>query len=82
TLAPRPGLSGEADLRTIAASEDGIDNSEVIYADPQECYTRVTETQVDCLAAARGATPGRAQGQARRGGPERKASAEPGTGPL
>ncbi|NYY79683.1 hypothetical protein DMH17_04685 [Raoultella planticola] len=31
--------SVEAELGTIAGSEDGIVNSEVIYADPQECFT-------------------------------------------
>ncbi|MBZ4354070.1 class II fructose-bisphosphate aldolase, partial [Mycobacterium tuberculosis] len=58
TLAHSKGISVEAELGTIAGSEDGIVNSEVIYADPQECYTLVTETQVDCLAAALGSTHG------------------------
>ncbi len=40
TLAHSKGISVEAELGTIAGSEDGIVNSEVIYADPQECYTR------------------------------------------
>jgi fructose-bisphosphate aldolase class II len=35
-----------AELGTIAGSEDGI-VTEVIYADPQECFTLVSETQVD-----------------------------------
>ncbi len=39
TLAHSKGISVEAELGTIAGSEDGIVNSEVIYADPQECYT-------------------------------------------
>lgn len=38
TLAHSKGISVEAELGTIAGSEDGIVNSEVIYADP-ECYT-------------------------------------------
>lgn len=45
TLAHSKGISVEAELGTIAGSEDGIVNSEVIYADPQECYTTVTETR-------------------------------------
>lgn len=45
TLAHSKGISVEAELGTIAGSEDGIVNSEVIYADPQECYTLVTETR-------------------------------------
>ena len=56
--------------------EDGIVNSEVIYADPQECYTLVTETQVDCLAAALGSTHGLYKGKARLGFTEMKAIAE------
>ncbi len=38
-LAHSRGISVEAELGTIAGSEDGIVNSEVIYADPQECFT-------------------------------------------
>lgn len=70
------GTSLEAELGTIAGSEDGIVNSEVIYADPQECYTLVTETQVDCLAAALGSTHGLYKGKARLGFTEMKAIAE------
>ncbi len=55
---------------------DGIVNSEVIYADPQECYTLVTETEVDCLAAALGSTHGLYKGKARLGFTEMKAIAE------
>jgi fructose-bisphosphate aldolase class II len=35
TLAHSKGISVEAELGTIAGSEDGIVNSEVIYADPR-----------------------------------------------
>ena len=76
TLAHSKGISVEAELGTIAGSEDGIVNSEVIYADPQECYTLVTETQVDCLAAALGSTHGLYKGKARLGFTEMKAIAE------
>ncbi len=75
TLAHSKGISVEAELGTIAGSEDGIVNSEVIYADPQECYTLVTETQVDCLAAALGSTHGLYKGKARLGFTEMKAIA-------
>ena len=53
----------EAELGTIAGSEDGIVNSEVIYADPQECYTG-DRNPVDCLAAALGSTHGLYKGKA------------------
>lgn len=76
TLAHSKGISVEAELGTIAGSEDGIVNSEVIYADPQECYTLVTETQVDCLAAALGSSHGLYKGKARLGFTEMKAIAE------
>lgn len=75
-LAHNKGISVEAELGTIAGSEDGIVNSEVIYADPEECYTTVTETQVDCLAAALGSTHGLYKGKARLGFTEMKAIAE------
>ena len=75
-LAHSKGISVEAELGTIAGSEDGIVNSEVIYADPEECYTLVTETQVDCLAAALGSTHGLYKGKARLGFTEMKAIAE------
>jgi len=70
------GVSVEAELGTIAGSEDGIVNSEVIYADPDECYTLVQETQVDCLAAALGSTHGLYKGKAKLGFAEMKAISE------
>lgn len=67
TYAHRRGVSVEAELGTIAGSEDGIINSHVIYADPQECQTLVEETGVDCLAAALGSTHGLYKGKAKLG---------------
>lgn len=75
-LAHSKGVSVEAELGTIAGSEDGIVNSEVIYADPDECYTLVQETQVDCLAAALGSTHGLYKGKAKLGFAEMKAISE------
>lgn len=75
-LAHSRGISVEAELGTIAGSEDGIVNSEVIYADPQECFTLVSETQVDCLAAALGSTHGLYKGKAKLGFAEMKAISE------
>jgi fructose-1,6-bisphosphate aldolase class II len=75
-LAHCKGVSVEAELGTIAGSEDGIVNSSVIYADPEECYTLVNETKVDCLAAALGSTHGLYKGKAKLGFPEMKAIAE------
>ncbi len=43
---------------------------------PEECYTPVTETRVDCLAAALGSTHGLYKGKARLGFTEMKAIAE------
>ena len=40
TLAHSKGISVEAELGTIAGSEDGIVNSEVIYADPRGATPR------------------------------------------
>ena len=65
-----------AEMALAWVLKDGIVNSEVIYADPQECYTLVTETQVDCLAAALGSTHGLYKGKARLGFTEMKAIAE------
>jgi len=65
--AHRRGVSVEAELGTIAGSEDGIVNSHVIYADPQECLTLVSQTGVDCLAAALGSTHGLYKGKAKIG---------------
>ncbi|EHT01744.1 TPA: class II fructose-1,6-bisphosphate aldolase [Klebsiella oxytoca] len=75
-LAHSKGISVEAELGTIAGSEDGIVNSAVIYADPEECYTLVKETQVDCLAAALGSTHGLYKGKAKLGFTEMKAISE------
>ena len=65
--AHRRGVSVEAELGTIAGSEDGIVNSRVIYADPTECKQLVEETGVDCLAAALGSTHGLYKGKAKLG---------------
>ncbi|WP_392565960.1 class II fructose-1,6-bisphosphate aldolase [Utexia brackfieldae] len=65
--AHKRGVSVEAELGTIAGSEDGIVNSQVIYADPQQCLTLVKETSVDCLAAALGSTHGLYKGKAKLG---------------
>ncbi len=67
TYAHRRGVSVEAELGTIAGSEDGIVNSHVIYADPVECQKLVEETGVDCLAAALGSTHGLYKGKAKLG---------------
>ncbi|WP_164097114.1 class II fructose-bisphosphate aldolase, partial [Serratia marcescens] len=75
-LAHSKGISVEAELGSFAGCVVGIVNSEVIYADPEECYTLVTETQVDCLAAALGSTHGLYKGKARLGFTEMKAIAE------
>lgn len=75
-FAHRRGVSVEAELGTIAGSEDGIVNSDVIYADSQECYTLVKETQVDCLAAALGSTHGLYKGKAKIGFAEMQAIAD------
>lgn len=61
------GVSVEAELGTIAGSEDGIVNSHVIYADPEQCQTLVKQTGVDCLAAALGSTHGLYKGKAKLG---------------
>lgn len=65
--AHKRGVSVEAELGTIAGSEDGIVNSQVIYADPHQCLTMVKETNVDCLAAALGSTHGLYKGKAKLG---------------
>ena len=65
--AHRRGVSVEAELGTIAGSEDGIVTSRVIYADPTECKQLVEETGVDCLAAALGSTHGLYKGKAKLG---------------
>lgn len=65
--AHKRGVSVEAELGTIAGSEDGIVNSHVIYADPQQCLQMVQQTQVDCLAAALGSTHGLYKGKAKLG---------------
>lgn len=65
--AHRRGVSVEAELGTIAGSEDGVVNSHVIYADPEECHTLVSQTGVDCLAAALGSTHGLYKGKANIG---------------
>ncbi|CNH38446.1 class II fructose-1,6-bisphosphate aldolase [Yersinia pekkanenii] len=75
-FAHRRGVSVEAELGTIAGSEDGIVNSSVIYADPQECATLVKETDVDCLAAALGSTHGLYKGRAKLGFAEMQTIAE------
>ncbi|WP_228777431.1 class II fructose-bisphosphate aldolase [Lonepinella koalarum] len=61
------GVSVEAELGTIAGSEDGIVNSHVIYADPEQCDIMVKETQIDCLAPALGSTHGLYKGKAKLG---------------
>lgn len=61
------GVSVEAELGTIAGSEDGVVNSKVIYADPEQCKTLVEKTGVDCLAAALGSTHGLYKGKAKLG---------------
>ena len=65
--AHKRGVSVEAELGTIAGSEDGIVNSQVIYADPNHCLKLVKETDVDCLAAALGSTHGLYKGKAKLG---------------
>jgi len=65
--AHKRGVSVEAELGTIAGSEDGIVNSHVIYADPEQCLQMVKETHVDCLAAALGSTHGLYKGKAKLG---------------
>lgn len=75
-LAHSKGVSVEAELGTIAGSEDGIVNSHVIYADIEECFTLAHETQVDCLAAALGSTHGLYKGKAKLGFTEMKAISE------
>lgn len=61
------GVSVEAELGTIAGSEDGVVNSHVIYADPQQCQILAKETGIDCLAAALGSTHGLYKGKAQLG---------------
>lgn len=65
--AHKRGISVEAELGTIAGSEDGIVNSQVIYADPQQCLTMVQTCDIDCLAAALGSTHGLYKGKAKLG---------------
>lgn len=68
-------VSVEAELGTIAGSEDGIVNSHVIYADLQQCKTLAKETDIDCLAAALGSTHGLYKGKAKLGFKEMEAIA-------
>lgn len=60
-------VSVEAELGTIAGSEDGVVNSEVIYADKNQCEIMAKETGIDCLAAALGSTHGLYKGKAKLG---------------
>lgn len=60
-------VSVEAELGTIAGSEDGIVNSQVIYADLEQCRIMAKETGIDCLAAALGSTHGLYKGKAKLG---------------
>lgn len=61
------GVSVEAELGIIAGSEDGIVNTHVIYADPEQCRIMAIETGIDCLAAALGSTHGLYKGKASLG---------------
>ncbi|MDY4281593.1 MAG: class II fructose-1,6-bisphosphate aldolase [[Pasteurella] mairii] len=65
--AKRYNVSVEAELGTIAGSEDGIVNSKVIYADLTQCMIMAKETGIDCLAAALGSTHGLYKGKAKLG---------------
>lgn len=67
------GVSVEAELGTIAGSEDGVVNSEVIYADLEQCKIMAAETGIDCLAAALGSTHGLYRGKAKLGFKEMEA---------
>ncbi len=60
-------VSVEAELGTIAGSEDGVVNSQVIYADLEQCKIMAKETGIDCLAAALGSTHGLYKGKAKLG---------------
>lgn len=59
-------VSLETELGTIAGSEDGVVNSEVIYADQKQCEI-MAKTGIDCLAAALGSTHGFYRGKAKLG---------------
>lgn len=61
------GVSVEAELGIIAGSEDGVVNSHVIYADPEQCQIMAREAGIDCLAAALGSTHGLYKGKAALG---------------
>ncbi len=59
-------VSVELELGTIAGTEDGVSNSEVIYANPAECIL-LCELKPDAFAPALGSTHGLYKGKAKLG---------------
>lgn len=60
------GVSVEAEIGSVGGNEDGL-IGEVIYADPEECFLLVKETNVDVLAAALGSVHGPYKGKPKLG---------------
>jgi len=55
-------VSVEAEIGSVGGTEDGV-SANIKYADPDECYKLVKETNVDLLAAALGSVHGVYQGE-------------------
>ncbi|MFC0469054.1 class II fructose-1,6-bisphosphate aldolase [Halalkalibacter kiskunsagensis] len=69
------GVSVEAEVGTIGGNEDGLIGG-ITYADPDECFRLVQETEVDALAAALGSVHGPYQGEPKLGFDEMKQISE------
>jgi len=60
-------VSVEAELGTVGGQEDDVVSDGIIYADPTECKTMVSETGIDCLAPALGSVHGPYKGEPKLG---------------
>lgn len=61
------GVSVEAELGHVGGQEDDVVSQGVLYADPNECKTLVTEAGLDCLAPALGSVHGPYKGEPKLG---------------
>lgn len=60
------GVDVEGEIGTVGGNEDGMIGG-IAYADPKECLTLVTETNLDSLAAALGSVHGPYDGEPKLG---------------